>query len=176
VCFVPEHAPEIILSRKKKKKSKKKVKKKKKKKKEAKDAHKRGPSCPQKEVQVAHFLSLLALCWPGIWHLWYCFKPMPISAHSWHYIFWPLWYCLNPGPTFVVLFQTQAHFSPLLAFIFGHWPIICNLAFVVLHMPILAHSWLSCKAHSWPILAKSCRCSRAADVSNFGAINHLLQS
>jgi hypothetical protein len=41
VCFVPEHAPEIILSRKKKKKKKKR--------KEAKDAHKRGPSCPQKK-------------------------------------------------------------------------------------------------------------------------------
>jgi hypothetical protein len=104
VCFVPEHAPEIILSRKKKKKKKKKKEKRPKLPiKEAQVAHK-------KRSKVAHFLSLLALCWPGIWHLWYCFKPMPILAHSWlvgpYYIIWPLWYCLNPGPTFVVLFQT----------------------------------------------------------------------
>jgi hypothetical protein len=55
----------------------------------------------------------------------------------------------------VVLFQTLAYFNPLLAFIFGYWPIICNLTFMVLPMPILAHNWLSCKAHSWLILAKA---------------------
>jgi hypothetical protein len=43
VCFVPEHAPEIILSRKKKKKKKKRPKMPIK---EAQVAHKRGPSCP----------------------------------------------------------------------------------------------------------------------------------
>jgi hypothetical protein len=37
-----------------------------------------------------------------IWHLWYCFKLMPISALSW--------------------LPCKAH----------SWPIICNLAFVVL--------------------------------------------
>jgi hypothetical protein len=41
--------------------------------------------------------------------MWYCFKSMSILAHSWPHIF------LAP----VVLFQTQAHFSSLLAFIFG---------------------------------------------------------
>jgi hypothetical protein len=45
--------------KKKEKKRKKKEKKKRKKKtKEAKDAHKRGQSCPPKEAQVAHYLYL----------------------------------------------------------------------------------------------------------------------
>jgi hypothetical protein len=66
VCFVPEHAPEIILSPKKKKKKKKKKKrrrrKKKKKKKEAK--------LPIKEAQVAHKkrskLPIFFLSWPFV--------------------------------------------------------------------------------------------------------------
>jgi len=45
-----------------------------------------------------------------LWHLWYCFKLMPISAlswlpfnaHNWPILFWH----------FMVLFQTHAHFSP----------------------------------------------------------------
>jgi hypothetical protein len=66
-----------------------------------------------KRGQVAHII--LALCWLLIlvidpsFGMWYCFKTMFILAHSWPHIF------LVP----VVLFQTQAHFSSLLAFIFG---------------------------------------------------------
>jgi hypothetical protein len=55
VCFVPEHAPEIILSREKKKKKKEKEKR---------------PKMPIKEAQVAHKkrskLPIFFLSWPFV--------------------------------------------------------------------------------------------------------------
>jgi hypothetical protein len=60
---------------KKKTKKKKKKTKKKKKRKRPKDAHQKRPKLP----------ILFFGPWPiiYIWHLWYCFKPMPILAYSW---------------------------------------------------------------------------------------------
>jgi hypothetical protein len=113
-------------------------------------SQKRGPSCPQyrQKLPIILFFFFFALCWPiiSIWYLWYCFSLMPISAHCW-----------------------------LSSYLANSWPIIYNLAFVAFLMLILAHSWLSCKAHSWPILVNCCRCSKTTNASNSSAINHLLQ-
>jgi hypothetical protein len=62
----------------------------------------KGDNQKKKEAKVAHIG--LTLCWPITYTrpLWYYFKPRPISIHCW------------------------------LSFLIYSWPIICNLAFVVL--------------------------------------------
>jgi hypothetical protein len=103
--------------------------------KEAKDAHKRGQRCPPKEAQVAHQkrpkLPILLAIGPSFiyWHLWYCpcqFWPCGVVTQV-----RPLWYCFKPR-----LISAHCWFF----FLFGHWPITCNLAFVALPMPIPANS------------------------------------
>jgi hypothetical protein len=54
---------------------KKKKKRKEKKRKRPKDAHQKRPKLP------ILFFGPWRIIY--IWHLWYCFKPMPVLAHSW---------------------------------------------------------------------------------------------